>query len=119
MKNLSLFVAVSLIGFACDALAGELVEKIVARVNDRLITNSEFQKRLETASHGPQPPADKLALRKEVLDDLIKEKLIEERAKELPGSSASDAEVEEAVERVKRQYNLATDAEFDAALAQS
>ena len=32
---------------------------------------------------------------------------------------ATDAEVEEAVERVKRQYNLATDAEFDAALGQS
>ena len=52
------------------------------------------------------------------MDELIKEKLIEERAKELT-VSATDAEVEEAVERVKRQYNLATDAEFDAALAQS
>ena len=33
--------------------------------------------------------------------------------------SATDEEVEVAVDRVKQQYNLATDAEFDAALAQS
>src|SRR5712691_5918287 len=119
MKKLSLLVAAGLVLSSAGAIAGELVEKIVARVNDRLITNSEFEKRLETAQHGPQAGSDKGALKKEVLDDLIKEKLIEERAKELPGSSASDAEVEEAVERVKRQYNLATDAEFDAALVQS
>jgi parvulin-like peptidyl-prolyl isomerase len=98
--------------------AAESVEKIVARVNDRLITSSEFQKRIEAASHGPQPVSDVTRQRKEVLDDLIKEKLIEERAKELD-VSATDAEIEEGVERVKRQYNLATDAEFDAALAQS
>jgi len=119
MKKRSLLIVLALTLAGGSLFAGELVEKIVARVNDRLITNSEFQKRIEAASHGPQPPADKSVLRKEVLDDLIKEKLIEERAKELAGSSASDAEVEEAVERVKRQYNLATDAEFDAALAQS
>ena len=100
------------------AFAAELVEKIVARVNDRLITSSEFQKRLEVASHGPKTNADPGSLRKNVLDDLIKEKLIEERAKEL-AVVATDAEVEEAVERVKRQYNLATDSEFDTALAQS
>ncbi len=119
MKKLSLLPALALAVCAGALSAGELVEKIVARVNDRLITNSEFQKRLETASHAPQPVADKSVLKKDVLDDLIKEKLIEERAKDLPGSGATDAEVEEAVERVKRQYNLATDAEFDAALAQS
>ncbi len=118
MKKLFLLFGAALL-WTGSAAAGELVEKIVARVNDRLITNSEFQKRLETASHAPQPVSDKSALKKDVLDDLIKEKLIEERAKDLPGSGATDAEVEEAVERVKRQYNLATDAEFDAALAQS
>jgi len=53
-----------------------------------------------------------------VLDDMLQEKLLEEKAKEL-SVAATDPEVEEAVERVKRQYNLATDAEFDAALAQS
>ena len=49
------------------------------------------------------------------MNELIHEKLLEERAKEL-SVAATDEEVETAVERVKRQYNLATDAEFDAAL---
>jgi parvulin-like peptidyl-prolyl isomerase len=100
------------------AAATELVEKIVARVNDRLITSSEFEKRVDVASHGPKAPSDPATLRRDALDELIKEKLIEERAKEL-GVTATDEEIEEAVERVKRQYNLATDSEFDSALAQS
>ena len=101
------------------SLAGaELVEKILVRVNDRLITNSEYQKRVAAASHGPQAPTDQSQLKREVLEDLIREKLLEERAKEM-SVSASDDEIETAVERVKRQYNLATDQEFDAALASS
>lgn len=98
--------------------AAELVEKILARVNDRLITNSEFEKRVVAASHAPNAPTDKAQIKREVLDDLIKEKLLEERAREM-GVTATDEEIETAVERVKRQYNLATDAEFDAALKSS
>jgi parvulin-like peptidyl-prolyl isomerase len=107
-----------LLGFGGWVAATELVEKIVARVNDRLITNSEFEKRVDVAAHGPKAPSDPAVLRKDALEELIKEKLIEERAKEL-GVTATDEEIEEAVERVKRQYNLATDSEFDSALAQS
>jgi len=98
--------------------AAELVEKIVGRVNDRLITNSEFQRRIVAASHAPGAPTDTNQIKRDVLEDLIKEKLLEERAREL-SATATDEEVEAAVERVKRQYNLATDAEFDAALASS
>ena len=98
--------------------AAELVEKIVARVNDRLITNSEFQRRVTVAQHAPNPPTDVNRIKREVLEDLIREKLLEERAREL-SATATDEEIETAVERVKRQYNLATDAEFDAALASS
>jgi parvulin-like peptidyl-prolyl isomerase len=97
--------------------AAELVEKIVVRVNDQLITYSEFQKRLE-GGRPPQESSDPAKIRVDTLNEMIREKLLAERAKEMQ-VSATDAEVEEAVERVKRQYNLATDAEFDAALAQS
>ncbi len=100
------------------ASGADLIERIVARVNDKLITQSEFDHRVDAARAAPNAPGDLEKLRVEVLDDLIREKLLEERAKEL-AVSATDAEVEEAVERVKRQYNLATDAEFDAALASS
>jgi peptidyl-prolyl cis-trans isomerase SurA len=57
-------------------------------------------------------------MQKSVLEDLIREKLLEERAKEM-SVSATDEEVEIAVARVKQQYNLTSDAEFDASLAQS
>ena len=103
---------------AVPLAAAELVERIVARVNDRLITQSEFDRRIASAQHAPNATSDPAQLKREVLDDMIREKLLEERAKEL-SVTATDAEIEEAVERVKRQYNLATDQEFDAALASS
>jgi parvulin-like peptidyl-prolyl isomerase len=103
---------------ASAALSADLVERIVARVNDRLITQTEFDKRVDLTSKGPQAPKDRGQLRREALDDLIKEKLLAERAKEL-SVAATEAEIDEALQRVKGQYNLTTDAEFDAALAQS
>ncbi|MEP6801282.1 MAG: SurA N-terminal domain-containing protein [Acidobacteriota bacterium] len=112
--------AVTFLAISATAPAGELVERIVARVNDRLITQTEFDKRLTAAQNAPNAPPDKAQLKKDVLDDMIRERLIDERAKELgPTVGATDGEVDEAVERVKRQYNLATDQEFDAALASS
>jgi len=100
------------------ASAAELVERIVARVNDRLITQSEFDKRVDGAMKAAQGTPDRTKLRREALDDLIKEKLLEERAKEL-SVAATDAEIDEALGRVKAQYNLSTDSEFEAALQQS
>ncbi len=117
MRRILLFLvfAVALPAFA---FAAELVEQIVVRVNDRLITQSEFDKRLAIAARAPNHPTDPVELERNVLEDLIKEKLLEERAKEM-AVGASDEEVDAAVARVKAQYNLTTDAEFDAALAQS
>ncbi|MFN2386962.1 MAG: SurA N-terminal domain-containing protein [Thermoanaerobaculia bacterium] len=112
------FVCVALFVSAFPLGSAELVEKIVARVNDRLITHSEYEHRVQTAMRSPEAPADRDRLRQDVLKDLIQEKLLEERAKELD-VAATDEEVENAVERIKRQYNLATDAEFDAALKAS
>jgi parvulin-like peptidyl-prolyl isomerase len=97
------------------APAGEIIESVVARVNDQPITHSEFESRCTMELRGS---AGDLDSRRKILDAMIQEKLLEERARDL-SVEATDAEVEEAVERVKRQYNLATDAEFDAALAQT
>ena len=105
---------VSALGISATLGAGELIESVVARVNDQPITHSEFESRCGMELRGTPD----LAGRKKVLEEMIQEKLLEERAKSLD-VQATDAEVEEAVERVKRQYNLATDAEFDAALAQT
>src|SRR5262245_59155454 len=110
--------AVAGLTVAATLSAAELVEQIVVRVNDRLITQSEFDKRLALAAKAPNHATDPDELQRTVLEDLIREKLLEERAKEM-SVAATDEEVEAAVARVKAQYNLTTDAEFDAALAQS
>ncbi|HEY6147970.1 MAG TPA: SurA N-terminal domain-containing protein, partial [Thermoanaerobaculia bacterium] len=90
-----------------------------ARVNDRLITQSEYDKRLEvTSKSGRASTLDAQTMRVMVLEDLIREKLLEERAKEM-SVVATDEEIMAAVARVKQQYNLATDQEFVAALASS
>jgi parvulin-like peptidyl-prolyl isomerase len=100
------------------APAAELVEKIVARVNDRLITHSDFEKRFAVFLTSPQAGTNPLEARRKLLAEIIDERLLEERAKEL-AVAATDEEVEVAVERVKRQYNLATDEEFENALKSS
>lgn len=117
-KSLLLFVASALVA-ASVLPAAELVEQIVVRVNDRLITQTEFDRRLALAAKTPGRATSDLAeLQRTVLEDLIREKLLEERAKEM-SVAATDEEVDAAVARVKAQYNLSTDAEFEAALAQS
>ena len=110
--------AVAGLASAAALPAAELVEQIVVRVNDRLITQSEYDKRLAIAARNPNHPTDPNELKRSVLEDLIREKLLEERAKEM-SVTATDEEIDTAVARVKAQYNLTTDAEFDAALAQS
>jgi peptidyl-prolyl cis-trans isomerase SurA len=115
MRRTPLFLLFLLFLIAAAAAAGELIESLVARVNDQPITSSEFEVRLVAELRGATPD---LNARRRILDEMIQEKLLEERARQL-GVQATDEEVEEAVERVKRQYNLATDAEFDAALAQT
>src|SRR5512132_3030384 len=118
MRSRGFVLGAALLAAAVSAGAAELVEKIVARVNDRLITHSEFEKRFAVFITSPQAGNNPMEARRKLLNELIQEKLLEERAKEL-SVQATDEEVETAVERVKRQYNLATDAEFEAALKSS
>jgi parvulin-like peptidyl-prolyl isomerase len=117
MKRI-LFVAAGLAVGGASPAGAEMVERILARVNDRLITQSEYDKRLEVAQKAMRSSGDAQTMRVMVLEDLIREKLLEERAKEM-SVTATDEEILAAVARVKQQYNLATDQEFDAALAQT
>jgi parvulin-like peptidyl-prolyl isomerase len=113
MKLRALFLCLA--ASAAVAGAAELVEGIVARVNNKLITQSEYEKRLAATRQGRSSDNQ---TRLVVLEDMIKEKLLEERAKEM-AVSATDEEIDAAVARVKAQYNLSTDQEFENALAQT
>jgi len=116
----SLFVlAVILVAAGAPAAgAQEMIERIVARVNDGVVTQSEYDKRLTLATHAANTPTPSDEIRIATLEDMIKEHLLEDRAKEM-SVAATDEEIQAAVDRVKEQYNLKSDADFEAALAGS
>ncbi|MFI5403278.1 MAG: SurA N-terminal domain-containing protein [Planctomycetota bacterium] len=118
MKRALWILCLLLAGAATARAQQEMVERIVARVNDGLVTQSDYDKRLAIAIKGANVTTVSDELRISVLEDMIKEHLLEDRAKEM-GVTASDEEIQAAVNRVKEQYNLTTDADFEAALATS
>lgn len=114
-----------LAGAATAATAAQIVEAIVVRVGDRVITRTQYEKRLhdgfaeidQTAA-----PADVAAkkdeFRKNLVNDLIAELLIKDRADRL-GLSVSSDELKDATERLKKQYGLTTDQQFNESLQKS
>jgi peptidyl-prolyl cis-trans isomerase C len=123
MKKTIFAVLISLA--AVSLSAAELVEAIVVRVGDRVVTRTQYVKRLREgyAEIEQATPSDKAAakrdeLRKNIVNDLIAELLIKDRADRL-GISVSDAEVKDAMVRLKQQYNIATDEAFDQSLKSS
>ncbi len=105
--------------------ASQIVEAVVARVGDRIITRSDYLDRLQ---HGLQEientgPADTQAARKEkfkndLLNEMIDDLLIKDRADRL-GLTVTDEQVKQAVEQLKSQYGITSDEQFEQSLAQS
>ena len=106
--------------------AGQPIESIVVRVGDRIITRSMYDRRLRdayTEADQSGVPADQIAtrkheLRRTLVDDLINELLIKDRADRL-GITVSDAEIKDAIVRLKQQYGISTDAQFEDSLKKS
>lgn len=103
----------------------EVVEAIVARVGDRIITRSQYFGRLQDGFEeidNTFPPAEansrKEALRKSLLDEMLAEVLLKDRADRL-GLTVSAAELDEAVKRLKAQYGIESDEEFNESLKKS
>lgn len=124
MKKNSLLVILVLLCSVTIASA-EVVEAIVARVGDRIITRTEFQNRLdrELAEVEANAPPDRVAAikerrRDELLEEMISELLIRERAEQI-GITITDQEVSEAINQLKSQYGITTDEEFEASLSQA
>jgi peptidyl-prolyl cis-trans isomerase SurA len=123
MKKLALAIVVASIGIS--ASAADIVQGIVVRVGDRIITRTQYEKRLNDmyAEISQSAPPEKVAALKEeakkgLIDDMIGELLIKDRADRL-ALTVSDAELKDAVGRLKTQYNITTDEQFDASLKQS
>ena len=111
----------AVVSVAVPLRAGEIINRILVHVNSRIITQSQFDARIEQTVReaGPPPNAAKgEEMKKSVMEELVNEALLEDRAKELD-LVTSDAEIEDQVKRLKEQNNVTTDEDFGKALAQS
>jgi parvulin-like peptidyl-prolyl isomerase len=111
--------------FAVNAFSAEIVEAIVARVGDRIITRSQYSARLREAlaEVAQNAPADQVAnrqatARRELLNEMLSELLLKDRADRI-GLSVSPAEVADALARLKAQYGIKTDEEFNESLVKN
>jgi peptidyl-prolyl cis-trans isomerase C len=111
---------------AATLTAAQLVEAIVIRVGDRVVTRTQYARRLhdgfteieQTSTSPTEATTKKEELRKNLPTDLIAELLIKDRADRL-GLSVSADELKDAMTRLKEQYGIKTDAEFDESLRKS
>ena len=115
MKKIAL---ISLILAATTVAQAAVVEAIVARVGDRIITRSQYLTRLDTGLRDlsqTAPPAqlgsEQERFRSELLNEMIAELLIKDRADRI-GITVSQREINDAIERLKAQYGLATEEDF-------
>jgi parvulin-like peptidyl-prolyl isomerase len=118
--------ALAITATAATLTAAQLVEAIVIRVGDRVITRTQYARRLhdgfaeieQTSTTPAEATTKKEELRKNLSGDLIAELLIKDRADRL-GLSVSAEELKDAMSRLKEQYGIKTDAEFDESLRKS
>lgn len=117
--------AIVLVLTAGTASAAELLEGIIVRVGDRIVTRTQYERRLRDLYNEidrTAPPERAATLRKEAKDnlvnELISELLIKDRADRL-GLTISDAEVKEAIERLKQQYGIQSEEQFVQSLRSS
>jgi peptidyl-prolyl cis-trans isomerase SurA len=99
----------------------EVVDRIVAEVNNDIITMSELQNMEKTieAQTGAKPSAqDKKKMMHDMLEAMIDRKLAKAEAKRR-GIEISGKEVDEALARFKKRSNIPDDATFAKGLAQA
>jgi peptidyl-prolyl cis-trans isomerase SurA len=119
------FIALFIGSMALSATAAQVVEAIIIRVGDRVVTRTQYIKRLhdgfaeiEQTAQPAEVAAKKEEFKKNLANDLISELLIKDRADRL-GLSVSSDELKDAIERLKQQYGLTTDQQFNESLQKS
>jgi parvulin-like peptidyl-prolyl isomerase len=105
--------------------AAEVIEAVVIRVGDRVVTRTQYLKRLhdgfneiEQTTTPAEQAAKKEDYKKNLVNDMIAELLIKDRADRLALTVSAD-EVKDAIERLKQQYGLSTDQQFVESLQKS
>lgn len=122
MKNLIWIVPAILFGF-CGAEA-KTVDRILAQVNDDIITLSDLSRemaqirqQLAAKYTGEQLEEAVKDAEKEVLDDLIREKLLVQKATELGLNANTDARLSSFIQRIIKEHNLKDTDELERELA--
>jgi len=118
--------ALAITATAATLTAAQLVEAIVIRVGDRVVTRTQYARRLhdgfteieQTSTSPTEAATKKEELRKNLSTDLIAELLIKDRADRL-GLNVTADELKDAMTRLKEQYGIKTEAEFDESLKKS
>jgi peptidyl-prolyl cis-trans isomerase SurA len=110
---------------ALSASAAQLLEGIVVRVGDRIITRTQYERRLHDLyaeieqTGAPERVADlKQQASKNLVNEMISELLLKDRADRL-AITVTEAEVKDAVARLKEQYGIKTDEQFEQSLRTS
>ncbi len=105
--------------------AAKIVDRIVAQVNDDIITLSDMNREmadirqdLATKFTGTQLEDETKKAEKEVLDQLIRQKLLLQKANELGFGSNIDVQVSATIERIRKENNIKDMTDFERALAQ-
>lgn len=111
-----LLLAVSLAVAAAGATRAEILERVVARVNGDVVTLSEFEARqLAAVQQGRVPPSEIETFLREnnarLLQEAIDDMLILQRGAEL-GIRLRAEYVDEVVDGIKKENNIADDAEL-------
>lgn len=125
MRSKGIFVLLFLL-FAPSALPAEVVNRIVLRVNDQIATLHDYQQRrqelIRDVMRREQDPEERKRLVDQageiVYATLYQELLLRSRAEQL-GISVTEAQVDAALARIRENFQIKTDEEFAAALAQS
>ncbi|HUP63993.1 MAG TPA: peptidylprolyl isomerase [Thermoanaerobaculia bacterium] len=119
MKKIVLTLALA--SFAVSASA-EVVEAVLARVGDRIVTRSQYLTRLDDGYREiertlPQAEAAKRKeeYRKTLLDEMLAEVLIKDRADRL-GIGVTAQEIKDAIGRLMTQYNMESEDAFNQSL---
>ena len=122
LKYMVFFIWVGMVGIATSHGA-EIVDRIVAVVNDDIITLNDlnhalkpYMNQIKSMGYAPEKEFDVSAkLQKDILDRLIDQKLTDQEIKKAR-LEVSDEDVDGAVERIKEK-NFYSDADFRKALA--
>ena len=114
------------LALAPAAARGDVINRIILRVNDQIATLHDYQQRkrelIQEIGRREQDPAERRRLLDQVglqvFRDMYDELLMQSRADQL-GVVVPDEAVDREANRMRQAYGLTTDEEFRAALAQS